>query len=370
MRVELVSEARATPGAILGRRARVAAAWAAGFALALLIAWGASALWLPPYLPYVWEPTLDRYVVAPGTYRSWEEGDGVTCVGRFGVAAIPDIMDISTDAVLIWGDSYVEAMQVNDADKTPQVVTREWNAAHPDRPLTAVGLAMRGWGLADIYFQMPRYRRLVPRARAHFVVLAEIEDLDPGRETRESRFVADPSSPDGFRFVESHWSPRAEGFKQFLMRCRLQVVWQMLKRVGEMEVRFAPGRGASPAPTRPEESRRPQLDAWRFALGRLREQAGGDLTLVYLPRLPVPVADGAILADDPDAEKAAALRRLCDEMGLPLIDLTAEFAAMPRAGLGFPHGFPNTFPWQGHLNAGGHRCVARAILRHLEARPR
>ncbi len=380
--VEPLPEVGTTAGASKRRRGnavarksralRMVAVWVAGFFLSCLVVWVASALWLTPYVPYVWEPELDRFVVAPGRYRSWVEGEGITQVGRFGVAAIPDVTRIETETVLIWGDSYVEAVQVDDDEKMSQVLTREWNARHADRPLTAVGVGTRGWGLADIYFQMPRYERLVPRVRAHFLVLGQIEDLDPDLDHRESQFISDPAAPEGFAFVESHWTPRAEGLKQFLMRWHLQVVWEMLKRSGEAEIRFAPGQAATTGESGSETGapRTIPVEGWRFALEKLRNQVEAPLVLVYLPRLPSPLAGGRLSEDDPNADQAAALHRLCAEMNIPLIDLHDEFVALARSKRAFPRGFPNSVLGSGHLNAEGHRCVAQAIRRYLEGQPR
>jgi hypothetical protein len=195
---------------------RIVLIWFSGFFLALLLVLIIADSWISPYQPYVWEPELGRFVVAPGRYRAWDEGDGVTQIGRYGVAAIPDVRDLKTDSVLLWGDSFVEAMQVDDDQKMAQVLTRSWNVAHPDSPLTAVGVGMRGWSFADIYFQIAKFEKLVPQVRAHFLVLEDINDLEPDQEVRENRFVTSPDSPSGYAFVSSSWTPPAEEMKQFL----------------------------------------------------------------------------------------------------------------------------------------------------------
>jgi hypothetical protein len=366
---ESVAAVKVAPTAPRGA-ARIVIIWVTGFFLSCLLVWVISAIWLSPYPPYVWEPTINRYVVAPGTHRSWAEGNGTTRIGRYGVPAIPDVTQLKTETALIWGDSHVEAIQVDDAEKMPQVVTRVWTSRHADRPLTAVGIGMRGWGLADIYFQMPYFERLVPQVRANFLVIGEIEDLNPDGDNRESRFLSDPTTPSGFKFVESHWVPRGERLKQFLMRWHLQVVWDMFKRCSEVKIRFAPGRAATPGKVVPKKPDPIPVDGWRFALQRLQDQAKAPLVLIYIPRLPAPLTEGRLSVEDPSADKAKALHQLCLEMNIPLIDLTEEFIAMARSGRGFPRGFPNTVPWSGHLNAEGHRCVAQAICRYLEDHPR
>ena len=54
-------------------------------------------------------------------YKS--EGFGTTYIGSSGVNAIVDIAKESRKKIAIWGDSYIQAYQVNDSDKIPQVVT-------------------------------------------------------------------------------------------------------------------------------------------------------------------------------------------------------------------------------------------------------
>jgi len=94
-------------------------------------------------VPWVWNAEIHQYTHPAGhIHRMRSEGWGTTHLGRFGIAAIPDVTREHKKKVLIWGDSYVEAWQVDDQEKMAQSLTRIFDKHRLD--WLAVGIGQAG----------------------------------------------------------------------------------------------------------------------------------------------------------------------------------------------------------------------------------
>jgi hypothetical protein len=71
----------------------------------------------------------------------------------------------------------------------------------------------------------------------------------------------------------------------------------------------------------------------------------------------------------PPTVTETAVREACAELQLSCVFTRDENAKLGQSGA-FPTGFPNTRPYQGHLNPAGHAAAARALVKGLsEGRP-
>lgn len=90
--------------------------------------------------------------------------------------------------------------------------------------------------------------------------------------------------------------------------------------------------------------------------------------IVYHPHLQLG-EDGAVSAQT-DENCLNALYMACESTGVILVDMTDEFIDYYHNTCKLPHGFSNTMPGVGHLNADGHRLVAQALYEKIVERER
>ena len=87
-------------------------------------------IWVTGYLfcnsldHYQYDEKLTKVIPAPGTIKYRSEGIATTYRGAYGINAIEDITRDSRKKIVVWGDSYIEALQVDDCLKIPQVVNK------------------------------------------------------------------------------------------------------------------------------------------------------------------------------------------------------------------------------------------------------
>ena len=132
-------------------------------------------------ISYQYDSLLSKYVHYPDRiikFRS--EGWATTYVGQHGVNAISDISKDGRIKICVWGDSYIEAFQVNDEEKLPQVLT-SFLSENNYPNLMAFGVGMSGYSVADYYFNIPRYERVVPSIAMHLIILTDFDDTLPKR---------------------------------------------------------------------------------------------------------------------------------------------------------------------------------------------
>ncbi|MCD6578371.1 hypothetical protein J7L48_02745, partial [bacterium] len=116
-------------------------------------------------------------------YKHRSEGIAKTYKGLFGINAIEDITKDSRKKIAVWGDSYVEAHQVNDNKKMPQVITSKLSNKGLGENLICFGVGMSGDSVADYYFDIPKYEQLTKNIISHFIVIANIRDILPNQST-------------------------------------------------------------------------------------------------------------------------------------------------------------------------------------------
>lgn len=351
-----------------------ALAWTVALALA---AWAVSAARelladSPPTMQ--WSEPLQLITLHEGqTWRRRSEGHGVSRVGKLGILGVPDAPSDPRPAVLVWGDSFIEAAEVSDAERLPQVLTQQWNAAREPKIL-AIGIGAAGRSVADIIPLIPRYERVLPQARVHLVFLPGLGDLLPdSSEAQLARFTAEPE----LRIIPgpSHeLTPLGETRQVVLRTLGLRWLASQASRVASGSVfasmRFRPGPApeAPPATTGgvPHDSS-PELEAAvAWILERLDAATDKPLALILMPRdTPALSSSGVVLREAPTPLEVMVARR-CAERGIGFIDLREPFNAGWREGRGLPRGFENSRPGDGHMNALGHAQAAGAVAAWLQ----
>ena len=335
--------------------------WIAGTILSLLVAWIASALFLNSLFLMEPDPATGLYTAAPGSiYRHRSEGWGRTVFGRHGISGIEDAAAHVEPKILFWGDSLVEGLQVDDADKMAQAFTRLAEQRGP--AVLGVGLGASGERVADYYFKMPVYERLLPNVAAHCIVIADLEDVLPdNRADCHGSFLSEPA----FSLVESQCEPSglAREWGPLLARLELQGAFAIYRQARDLRLRFAPG-PVVPDPAPAASITAKPGPAWDFLLTRLRQRTDLPLVMVYVPHAPNMDQNSMVLRS-PRAELVRSFAAACAGHGIDFVDLSDAFQEYYRTELRFPRGFANTPPGNGHLNAAGHRMVAQAVLDHL-----
>jgi len=311
---------------------------------------------------YKYDKLLNKYVYYPATHIKWRsEGWGNTVVGKHGVNAITDITKHSQAKVCIWGDSYVEAHQVDDDEKMSQILNALL-AENKYRNLIAFDVGMSGHEIADYYFDIPRYEKIVPSITAHFIVLTNFNDTLPKtKPTGEERVGVFLENPHRLA-LRQNFKPKYHRFKYLLYKYSVYFIWEPVRRFLSAEIRFVPGTrqmvsDKKSAKTYPEI----REEAWTFLLTKLHFQTRKPIVFVYCPPIPT-IIKGQIIHIEPDAELKKDFAKLANVHQIKFIDVSDRFIKSYQDHGSFPRGFSNSRPSEGHFNAVGHKIVAQAIF--------
>lgn len=316
---------------------------------------------------------LDDYIVKPGyVHRNRDEGWSVTRYGSHGLHNAAGIESFSGSTVLIWGDSYVEAHQVNDEQKMDFQVNRALSQRRGG-PIRAVAIGRAYWSIADYYFHIPRYEQLLNPA-CHFIVLAErgLKDLCPDGET----FLAEPTYEFVARAVGDTRKGRIIADLQEYGLCDAALApWKavrtLLKNVRTSRFALGP---AAPHAEHPVEAGSALFQAetpdriaasWTYAIDKLASATGKPIVFVLVPEVPY-LENGRVCFDDPQAKWRTTLVELLKEKGIGCIDMTETLIEDHRQTGRFSRGFHHGRPDRGHLNARGHWLLAQQISAYLD----
>ena len=91
---------------------RIAVLWACGFLVATLMVWAVGAVFVSP--PGVWEYSEQAGYMLPAEHVRYRrsEGNGWTRYGSMGIQNLADTSPSHPPTLLAWGDSHVDAGQV------------------------------------------------------------------------------------------------------------------------------------------------------------------------------------------------------------------------------------------------------------------
>jgi hypothetical protein len=370
---------RATAQAFVLKRAQAAAKVTFGVGLALLTM-NLASLWIYD-LPSAPNPMFGD-VHQPGRrFRQRIEGNGSgvftsNCVRRASLPATD-----RTPVLMVLGNSYTEATQVEDKDHFAYLLEQELRGT----PVLAIGIS--GFSVADYIAGAATFKKLfrpdwvvIPVRAGDFAANAwnknkgggyayfEMEKASSQPRDLETplvseivsepagllRVVTTPISQPGWLSTETRerfpfWDPLVNF--AYLRKSDLKAWMQ-----GHDRPWFHAEAEVSGVERRPEEAmgQYPLRDEMKL----LAKAYEGRLTLLYLPNF-----DPKFPAKESEAEKT--LEKLAKRQGVRFVSLREEFPALAEAGHA-PYGFSNTrFNW-GHWNRDGHKAAAEVLFEELQ----
>jgi len=279
------------------------------------------------------------------------EGFARLSTNELGHLDAPMPSPLPPDGILVIGDSYTEARQVAMAER---FTDRLGAALH--RRVYNVGHT--GWSpIHAVAFLAAERATFSP---ATVIVQISGNDLDDIVAPKRPHVVADPGG------LHAVWPNRDKrGLAKRITDLREAVIARsafagdlLTALLSLKEVEDAGGdRPACAAPTRL------QLDAVPWLFGELK-RAHPDVRLVYLPLL-----DYHGGCTDRCATGRALYETAAAAQGVRLVDVTQAMCAEFARTRQLLHGFWNTVPGVGHMNARGHAVVADALVAELHAVP-
>jgi lysophospholipase L1-like esterase len=349
--------------------------WTIGFVVALAIVVLVSGYFMDNFPANTWSNEVAKKIPPEGAIIQWRrEGWGSTHYWKWGITGVNDDVLRARQKVLIWGDSYVEAYQVDDAIKLPQQLTSRLADDGFD-DIKAIGIGESSACAADWYFGMQLYQERLAPVCVNIIILSQIEDFYPDEADRVAQFVSNPELQ--FIPAEEKAPSRYSRSMDFYYRWRLQALQKLRDQtIGLggtpniwLNLDLRPGPRSRPPKPKSElrilaATREEQERAFDFALSKLREQSVSPLLIVYCPAVPR-IIEGRLISEDSLDDIARTFQASCEKYGIHFINMGGEFIAYHERTQRFPRGFPNTRPDRGHFNSEGHALVADAILREL-----
>jgi len=324
--------------------------WAVGLCGAFFVTWIVAPMLLNSILIRDRDPSLDTIMLREGDVIRWRsEGCANTLIGPHGLPGWrPNHADVS---VVLWGDSQVEGLCVDDDDKIANQVIRIANESHKFA-IDCVPIARSGTDASDWARVTPNADRLFA-PRLHVWVIAELSDLLAIiKETDSDLTLTTPVSTTPVRLAKMI---HAEALFQVLRSLVFDPTtghgrtlrWS-LDRVGDSTIATL----KRPLP----EQRASEIK--KRLLG-VRDSVDKRLLLVYAPA--VPRIAKTITSEHPDDEDWQTMRRvLADD--IDVVDLRIELISRSAKTGRFPRGFDNGSPSIGHFNEFGNAIIADAIV--------
>ena len=335
-----------------------------GFLFSILFIWLISYCFLDTIPTYEFDPQLDRYINTPGSiHRHRSEGWAITKIGKYGIMGISDITKVNNPKVAFWGDSYVEGFNIDDDKKMEHIFTNLCRSNDNMKDIVGFGIGNSYDNIANYYFGIPKYEKIIPGIIAHYLIITNIKDILPDLGERRSVFTSKPV----YQFINIDWKPPGLAIRNILRKYELSFLWDILKAMKGINLRFIPGPLSSSDLTG-EES--PEIDEpsslWSFVTEKISDQTNLPITIVYCPMVPK-IENGATIYAEKDkyASMWRAFAEQCKKNNIDVIDMSNIFIEYYRNTGHLPRGFPNSFPGEGHMNADGHRLVAETIFNYM-----
>jgi lysophospholipase L1-like esterase len=311
-------------------------------------------------VPRALDPDLG-YVATGRTHWHREgeaEGNWLARGVRAPSVAVP--LEEEGKRILVIGDSFTEAPHVSDAEVYTDVA---------ERLLRAQGRRVRVMNVGVLGQSVGYYVHLAPKYRRIFTpdwVIVQVGEDDLLAEAFNKKATHFERLESGGLRVKALPPEGGGGLLRATFRL-LSGRSALLQNLVLQQRGFAAMAGkvrpfheadtlAPPPPKRP----------WRYPireeLRALANAYDNRLTLLFL-------SSANPQSSAPPSATELVVRDACVELGLSCAFTHEENAKLARSGA-FPTGFPNTRPYQGHLNPAGHAAAARALVQVLsEGRP-
>jgi len=326
---------------------------ALGLTSVLALATTELAMRLYCFVPRAFDPEFGY--VAVGRAHWFREGAGVSHWGSRGVRQSSTVQGETRRRILVVGDSFTEAVHVDDDEVYTDIVERQLRGLGRDVRVLNVGTA--GSSLPYYVHLGPSYRRVFDPDWV-VVQLSEGDVLEAAFDPSDSHFVVRSDGSlelrplplvgrGGYLRRTVRWL-RAES--ALLQNAVLQ--YRGFERVARDFQPFVQGEAVPPPRLGP--SRQFPI---RAELELLRDAFGGHLTILFLSTW-----DSRTPARPTDAEQQ--VRAACSSLGMSCAFTRDEFSGL-AARRAFPNGFPNSRAGFGHLNGAGHAAAAAVLGREL-----
>jgi len=348
--------------------------WMTGILGSWLVVWLLGPLVLDSILIRTYDPALNVNTLRPGDVVHWRsEGWGRTVIGPHGlpgwqpreassgaIAAQPPLAK-----VVIWGDSQVEGVCVDDPVKIHNQAIRIAQDKHrlaiDCLPMGRSGADARDWqdliADADNLWQPD----------LHIWVVTDLSDLT---------VAVSPDAAANYR----RWTVESPAWVKFAKRIQAQALFAASKRVlrdpdtGEirrLDFSIGPRTNDSIANLTMGESDDSANDeaianAIANLLSKLSKSYDGRIAIVYAPA--TPRFSGGLVTDHPDDAAFAVIGKALESSGIAVGDCRQAFIDLWQSQRTIARGFHNGMPTYGHLNADGNRVVAEKIVVMLQER--
>ncbi len=311
-----------------------------------------------------YDPVLGRVMAAGATTRWGGEGFGTARWTIHGLrrASPPDR---AKPSILVLGDSYVEAKNVDDSEVLTHVLEEKLRGGKTPFQVLNAG---RSYASAADYVSLAPFYRSELAPRWTIIQLREPDittDAFDRKKGYMARFAIDQSGGKAaLRVVPGEPSRPSRFWGATRLIRRSSLITYGMQRLTEFEAaaRAEPPLffAADAPPPRPEgqddaAERYPIADI----LKALHKAYDGRVTLLYLPNFD-PQKPSEV---DRSAERA--FDAACAGASIRCINFRSEHASF-AARRTSPYGFVNTRFNFGHMNAEGHRAVAEVLAREME----
>ncbi|MBI9079525.1 MAG: hypothetical protein JEY79_07280 [Pseudodesulfovibrio sp.] len=339
--------------------------WGAGALLSTLFIWVVCIIFLNTYPRITRDSILGEIVPVPGSVQRWRsEGWGNTHYGQHGLLAEEESFALSdAPKVLLWGDSYVQSLQVSNDKKIASV----FNSMSQGNPYYCLTLGQGGATVPYYYFVMPSYMKKLSGIKGHAILLSGMNDVLPYRgSNRLGRFLPAPWRLEDGTY-RSWAGPNWKGalFGPIIEYLELTPFLNLYKKIKNYPFRLLPNmvNGAT-AKSQPTPASYDLDEGWRFLLSNLQQQSTGFFTFIYCPETPL-IKQSIVEFEDREADLAEQFKRICKEKGISFIDMTDPFKAFYLKENKMTRGFINSPPGTGHFNEHGLRLIAQALHKHF-----
>ncbi len=339
--------------------------WIFGFVFSILAIWCLSFLFGDTLGLHKWSSEVGAWIRPPGSIQKMRsEGWGTSSFGQFDIIGVEDISNIKVPTIAIWGDSHVEAFQVEQEKKMQEQLMDMWRADGL-MSLRSIGIGMSGQSVADYYFKIPLYEKICPSIFAHFIVISSLGDVLPNQSSaNHASFQSKPNC----RIIEGHKVPANWKIKALFRKFGLDFLWQPVKSLlKDTKFQFSVGPRTKIVTLKDTEIiyKTRNEKAFIFLLNALKQQTTMPIIFIYCPPNIPAILDGKVNFKDDESEAVSVFARACRNNGISFINMTSSFSNYYRETGDFPRGFPNSRPSKGHFNDGGHRLIAKAIYMFL-----
>lgn len=295
-----------------------------------------------------WDPEIG-VIYDPATPVRWRrEGSGTSHWDARGARKNAHEVAGAAGTILVCGDSFTEALMVNDGETFPSLAQDALQAAAVDVAVVNAGRSTES--AADHVAHAARNLRVF----APVWTVVQLREEDFTAEAWDQRGAQFVLGSDGALTVVSAplKGSSARAALGPLERSSMLVSYGLL-RAAEMqeasrnEPRLFRAADGPPPPPPPDERVYPIARE----LAAIAEAYAGRVTFVWL-------------TDRPMVASERAFDAFCRDTGTSCVNMRVPFAALGDAGRS-PYGFANTIPDDGHINRHGHRAVSDALAAEL-----